>query len=126
MPADMALQRAGAKISAFGPPYREVEKYIPEAIEAMNEPLPEWRWGSMDQGFAADIDRWVGEHVGPKANDLGGVIEDPLFIETNVSLPGVPATVAVSPRQLLENIVHQFLASPTRRLGELVGQAPTK
>jgi outer membrane protein OmpA-like peptidoglycan-associated protein len=122
-PPDPARERAQAKVTAFGPPYRDVERFIPEAVED-NEPLPEWRWGSMEPEFIADIDRWMNEHVGAQTASLASGIEDPMFIETGSSVPGVPGQVAVRPRQLIESILNHIFQSPARRLGELMGQPP--
>jgi outer membrane protein OmpA-like peptidoglycan-associated protein len=122
-PPDPARDRAQAKVAAFGPPYRDVERYIPEATED-NEPLPEWRWGSMEPEFIADVDRWMNEHVGAKAASMTGDIEDPMWIETGSNMPGIPGQVAVRPRPLIESILNHIFASPARRLGELMGQPP--
>lgn len=111
---DPVRQRAQQALDELGPPFRSVERFVPRAIEEMNEPLPEWRWGQLGPDMIADIDRWFKELVGPYTQKL---------------IDAVPVTIregdyTLAPRQIVSIIVGQLMAAPTGTLGRLIGQAP--
>lgn len=115
-PADPARERAAATVSAMGPPFPEVERYVPEAVESMNEPLPEWRWGSMDPSLVADLDTWVRDLVGPQVNTVSEMVPETLEAEG----------YTVAPRQIVDGILGQLIANPSKTLGNLIGTQPGK
>jgi outer membrane protein OmpA-like peptidoglycan-associated protein len=113
-PLDPARARAEAAVAAMGPPFAAVERYVPEAVESMNDPLPEWRWGSMDPSLVADLDTWVRDLVGPQVKKISDMVPE--------TIPAEGYTVA--PRQLVDGILAQLIANPSKTLGDLIGTQP--
>lgn len=110
---DPARDRAEEAVAALGPPYRAVEQYVPEAVENQNDPLPEWRWGSMDKSLVSDVDKWVRDMVGPHVKTLSAAVPQTIVAEG----------YTVAPRQIVEPIIDELIANPTATLGRLVGPA---
>jgi outer membrane protein OmpA-like peptidoglycan-associated protein len=113
---DDARARAQREVATFGPPFDRVERYVPRALDHMNEPLPEWRWGQMAPELVTELDTWVREKVGPQTSKLVDAVPETLQ-EGNFTL---------APRQLVAGIVAQLMAAPARTLGDLIGQPPGK
>lgn len=111
---DQARERAHEAVTALGPPYDAVEQYVPHAVEEMNEPLPEWRWGQMPPELVADLDTWVKDLVGPQTQKLTDAVPETI----------VEGDYTLAPRQIVEGIVEQLMRAPARTLGDLIGEAP--
>jgi hypothetical protein len=45
--------------SILGPPYRNVEIYIPQVVEDLNPKVPDWHWENMPPRMTDMIDEWV-------------------------------------------------------------------
>ena len=111
---DEGRERAQKALEAFGPPYDAVNRFVPQEVPKMNEPLPEWRWGQMAPELVGDLDGWIKDMVGPH---IGKLIE------------AVPETIpedgfTLMPRQIVEAIVQELLSAPARTIGQLIGQPP--
>ena len=117
-----AQRKAQQALAQLGPPYAAVEQYIPEAVPEMNEPLPEWRWGSMDAEMVGELDGWLNRYVGPYTGQL--LEKVPETYEVKVDRNGVKATLMVTPRQFVADVVGEFTRGPSRLLGRLIGRQP--
>jgi len=111
---DPVRQRAQQALNDLGPPFCSVERFVPTAMEEMNDPLPEWRWGQLAPEMIADIDKWFKDMVGPYTPKL---------------LVAIPATITkgdytLAPRQIVAVIVGDLIDAPSSTLGRLIGQPP--
>lgn len=62
----IAFQRALEALQAeVGPPYANVENFLPQAVTGMNPDLPDWHWDSMSPSLEADINAWVASRFTP-------------------------------------------------------------
>ena len=109
--ADPARDRAVEAIRALGPPYADVERYVPRAVEKLNQPLPEWRWGSMDPVVVAELDTWVEDLVGPHVRTISEAVPETIEVEG----------YTVAPRQIVDTLLDHFIAHPATTLGSLIG-----
>jgi len=112
--ADPRRERAEEAIAAMGPPFSGVEQFIPHPVEAMNEPLPEWRWGSMAPEIITGLDTWVKDMVGPHIQELLGNVPETMTEEG----------YTFAPRQIVEGIAAEFMGAPAQTLGKLIGEPP--
>jgi len=117
-----AVEKAQQALAVFGPPFAAVERYVPTAVEEMNEPLPEWRWGQMAPEMVAELDTWIRHHIGTKSDAL--LAKVPETERKTVSIAGDPVEFVFTPRAIAGNFLAYILANPARSLGELIGQPP--
>lgn len=118
-PDDPTQAKVQQALARFGPPYAEVERYVPEAVPDMNEPLPEWRWGQMSPELVTELDNWIRNYVGPKVD---GFLKKIPETQTETATGGI--TLTVTPRQAAAGIVAEIMRQPSRTLGDLMGQQP--
>jgi hypothetical protein len=56
----IATQRiADAIAKQIGPPFLNVENYIPQVEPGLNEPVPDWHWETQSPRTLEMIDAWV-------------------------------------------------------------------
>ncbi|HZM79043.1 MAG TPA: OmpA family protein [Candidatus Limnocylindrales bacterium] len=120
-----------------GPPYPNVERYLPREVVALNDPQEGWHWGELSSQMAAEVDTWIKGYVGGAAP---GVLADPkwddIVIGTPQPAPGrgfpmppgmrppgipLPTSVTLHPRTHLEAVIRELLADPTGLLGRMFG-----
>jgi outer membrane protein OmpA-like peptidoglycan-associated protein len=120
-----------------GPPYPDVERFIPREVVALNDPQEGWHWGELSSQMAAEVDGWIKGYVG---GAVPAVLADPKFddivIGTPMPAPGsgfplmpgmhppalpFPTSITLHPRMHLEAVIHELLADPTGLLGRMFG-----
>ncbi len=117
--AETAADRAWDAVAAqIGPPFDHIERFVPHALAPGqgNPELPDWHWGSLPPELQAEIDDWVRNMAG---KDLRAALAplkelDPRQVEGHT----------IRPREVVEAILDDLLAAPTRTLGEMVAQPP--
>jgi outer membrane protein OmpA-like peptidoglycan-associated protein len=116
---ETAADRAwDAVVSAIGPPFDHIERFVPQALATGqgNPELPDWHWGSLPPQLQGQIDTWVRALAG---KDLRGALADVADLD-----PQVVEGHKIQPRDVAEAILDDLLAAPTRVIGEMVGQPP--
>lgn len=112
--ADPRRTRALATLAALGPPFTAVEQHVPRPVDGMNEPLPEWRWGSMSPEVVAELDVWVRAQVGPHVPRALAAVDETI----------TEGDYTLAPRQLVAAVLNELMGAPARTLGNLIGQQP--
>jgi outer membrane protein OmpA-like peptidoglycan-associated protein len=107
--------------------YPAVKRFVPRPVEERgqsgNAPLPDWHWGKLDAASRAAVDDWIRAKAGAdvKAAIAGMPVPD---VVKRVKKLGIDQDVTVRPKPIVEALVTEFLAAPTKTLGDLTGEPP--
>jgi outer membrane protein OmpA-like peptidoglycan-associated protein len=123
-PDDLVWARQILAERTPGPPYAEVERYVPHEVPALNDPQEDWHWGTLTSEMAAEIDRWIKSYVGdavakaaadPRLKDVEVPVLDLWFSGPVVS------TATLRPRQPVLDLLNQLVADGTGFVAQMVG-----
>lgn len=112
---EIMIGRALTAVRAtVGPPFRNVEQYIPEAVAGVNPPLPEWRWGQLSPATQTEIGGWV-------RNYLTAELQAKLLSSAALD-PVVEDDITFEPRPVARRILTEVLADPVAFLAAAMGR----
>jgi len=103
-----------------GPPYQEVERFIPHEVAGRNAPQDDWHWGTMSGAMAAAVNQWIRDYASKKVAEIGA---DDVLKDRDVPFHDVAwwTVVRVQPRKPIQDVLSALLADGTGKLGEMVG-----
>jgi outer membrane protein OmpA-like peptidoglycan-associated protein len=105
--------------------YPAVKRFVPRPVEERggsgNAPLPEWHWGKLDAASRAAADEWIRNRAGSDVNKAIGEMEIKDVVRHVQEWP-VDQVVTIHPKPIIEALAAEFLAAPTKTLGDLTGE----
>lgn len=103
-----------------GPPYAEVERFVPSEVAGLNDPQEDWHWGTMSSEMAAEINRWIAGYAG---SAVAAVAADPRLNDQWIPVPDIfdTAIVKIQPRTPVQDLLNQLVADGTGLLSRMVG-----
>jgi outer membrane protein OmpA-like peptidoglycan-associated protein len=103
-----------------GPPYAEVERFVPYEVVGLNDPQEDWRWGTMSSEMAAEINHWIASYA---ASAVAAVASDPRLNDQWIPVLDVDGAVVVMirPRKPVQDLLNRLIADGTGLLGQMVG-----
>jgi outer membrane protein OmpA-like peptidoglycan-associated protein len=126
--ADTATRQVLEQVDGgYAAGYPAVKRFVPRPVEERgqsgNAPLPDWHWGKLDAGSRTAVDEWIRAKAGGdfKAAIAGMSIAD---VVRHVKKMGIDQDVTIRPKPIIEALATEFLAAPTKTLGDLTGEAP--
>jgi outer membrane protein OmpA-like peptidoglycan-associated protein len=101
----IAFGRASQALAAeLGPPYRNVENFLPQEATGLNPALPDWHWDTMSPDLEKDINSWVGSRF---TKDL----QSKLLSSDMLKKQTVEGN-DVEPRPIVEGLISEINANP--------------
>jgi outer membrane protein OmpA-like peptidoglycan-associated protein len=103
-----------------GPPYAEVERFIPHEVVMLNDPQEDWHWGTMSSEMATEINHWIASYA---TSAVAAVASDSRLDDRQVPVPDIfdTAIVTISPRKPVQDLLNSLVADGTGLLGQMVG-----
>jgi len=103
-----------------GPPYEEVERFVPHEAPGRNDPQEDWHWGTMSSQLASEINHWITSYV---TSAVAAVASDSRLNDQQVPFYDLPGWTAVTirPRKPVQDLLNQFVADGTGTLGQMIG-----
>ena len=103
-----------------GPPYAEVERFIPHEVVMLNDPQEDWHWGTMSSEMASEINHWI---AGYATSAVAAVASDSRLDDRQVPVPDIfdTAIVTISPRKPVQDLLNSLVADGTGLLGQMAG-----
>jgi len=103
-----------------GPPYQEVERFVPYEVIGLNDPQEDWHWGTMSSEMAAEINHWIASYA---ASAVAAVASDARLDDRQIPVPDIfdTAVVWIRPRKPVQDLLNQLVADGTGLLGTIVG-----
>lgn len=119
-PTDMVWAQQILAERLPGPPYADVEQYVPHEAPGINDPQEDWHWGTMSSEMASDVDGWIQGYAKEKVAEIGA---DDVLKDRTIPFRDLLGwtTVTVRPRKPVQDLLNQLLADGTGMLGQFVG-----
>jgi outer membrane protein OmpA-like peptidoglycan-associated protein len=122
-PPDLLWAQQTLATDFRGPPYPDVERYLPHEVPELNDPQEQWQWGLLSSTMASDIEGWIGTHLAPfKAGILANPYLRDQIVPWPVPLSPVPQPVTIRPQVIVAEILTEFLATPVKLLEDWFGE----